>query len=324
MNTRSPVFRILAALVAAGAMHCAAAAATWPEKPVRVIIPWPPGGSTDIVGRLVAAELTNRLKQQVIIDNRAGASGIVGMQIATAARPDGYTFMVTSTAYGHLIYRAKANVDLDRSFAPVALLGFGDSALVVHPALAAKSVKELIALAKAKPGQLNYASSGVGGFPHMNTELFKLKAGVNMVHVPFKGAGPAIADVIAGNTQLIITSLVSVAPHVNSGRLRLLGVGGAKRSPGYPDAPTISEAGVPGYETAIWWGMFAPPGTPRAIIERMHDESTAIMEAPDMQKRLDEQGGVFTRMSPSDFGKLMKLETDKWMAVIRAAGIKEE
>ncbi|HUP94824.1 MAG TPA: tripartite tricarboxylate transporter substrate binding protein [Burkholderiales bacterium] len=317
------VLQLLAFVLASIGAVPSAPAAAWPERPVRVIIPWPPGGSTDIIGRLVATELTNRLKQQVIIDNRAGASGIVGMQIATQAKPDGYTFMMTSTAYGHLIYKSKVNVDLDKSFDPVALLGFGDSALAVHPSLPVKSVKELIALAKARPGQLNYASSGVGGFPHMNTELFMLKTGVKMVHVPFKGGGPAIADVIAGNTQVVITTLVSVVPFIGSGRLKLVAVGGAKRSPSYANVPTISET-VPGYETAIWWGMFAPPGTPRAAIDRMHAESTAVMASPEMQKRLDEQGGVFIKMSPAEFGKLMKAETDKWMAVVKAANIKEE
>lgn len=324
MNTKVLVLGILGMSFASLTLDPVASAATFPDKPVRIIIPWPPGGSTDIVGRLLAAELTTRLKQQVIIDNRAGASGIVGMQIATQARPDGYTLMITSTAYGHLIYKSKVNVDLDKSFAPVALLGFGESALVVHPSLPVKSVKELIALAKAKPGQLNYASSGVGGFPHMNTELFKMKAGVNMLHVPFKGGGPAIADVIAGNTQLTITSLISVAQFISSGRLRVLGFGSAKRNPNYPDVPTISEAGVPGYETSIWWGMFAPPGTPPDIIDRMHAEATAAMASPDMQKRLEEQGGKTMKMSSAEFGKLMRTETEKWMAVVKAAGIKEE
>ena len=317
------VLQLLAFVLASVGAVPGAPAAAWPERPVRVIIPWPPGGSTDIIGRLVATELTNRLKQQVIIDNRAGASGIVGMQVATQAKPDGYTFMLTSTAYGHLIYKTKVNVDLDKSFDPVALLGFGDSALIVHPSLPVKSVKELIALAKARPGQLNYASSGVGGFPHMNTELFMLKTGVKMVHVPFKGGGPAIADVIAGNTQVMITSLVSVVPFIGSGRLKLVAVGGAKRSPSYANVPTISET-VPGYETAIWWGMFAPPGTPRAAIDRLHAEIIAVMASPEMQKRLDEQGGVFIKMSTAEFGKLMKSETDKWMAVVKAANIKEE
>ena len=300
-----------------------ASAAAWPEKPVRIIIPWPPGGSTDIVGRLLAAELTNRFKQQVIIDNRAGATGIVGMTVATQAKPDGYTFMMTSTAYGHLIYKTKVNVDLDKSFDPVALLGFGDSAMVVHPSLPVKTVKDVIALAKARPGQLYYPSSGVGGFPHMNTELFKLKTGTNIVHVPFKGGGPALIDLVAGNTQVMISTLVTVHPQVSSGRLRLIGIGSAKRNPNYPDVPTISEA-VPGYETSIWWGLFAPPGTPADIVSRMHAEATAVMSSADMQKRLDEQGGVFVKMSSAEFGRLMKAETEKWMAVVKAANIKED
>ena len=298
-------------------------AAAWPEKPVRIIIPWPPGGSTDIVGRLVAAELTNRFKQQVIIDNRAGAGGIVGMQIATAAPPDGYTLMMTSTAYGYLIDKPKIPVDLVKSFVPVVLLGFGDSALTVHPSLPVKTVKELIVLAKAKPGALNYASSGIGGFPHMNTELFKLKTGTNIVHVPFKGGGPALMDTIAGQTQVYLSTLVTVAPGVNSGRLRILGVGGAKRVASMPNVPTISET-VPGFETYIWWGIFAPPGTPAAAIARMHEESNAVMAAPDMVKRLAEQGGVNKKMSTAEFGQLMVSEQARWSDVIKAAGIKGE
>src|SRR5690606_6393400 len=174
--------------------------AAWPERTIRIIIPWAPGGSTDIVGRLLASELTPRFKQQVVIDNRAGAGSIVGLQIASAAPPDGYTFMMTSTAYGFLIDKPKPPVDLVNSFAPVALIGFGDSALVVHPSLPVKTVQDLIDLAKRRPGAIFYASSGIGGFPHMNTELFKLMTGVNLVHVPFKGGGPATADLVAGHT----------------------------------------------------------------------------------------------------------------------------
>jgi hypothetical protein len=181
-------------------------AADYPARAIRVVIPWPPGGSTDIVGRILAADLTARLKQQVIIDNRAGAGSIVGLQFATAQPPDGYTFMMTSTAYGFLIDKPKIPVDLVNSFAPVALIGFGDSALVVHPSFPVKTVKELINLAKKRPGEILYASSGIGGFPHMNTELFTLKTGAKMVHVPFKGGGPAAADVMAGHTQLSFAS----------------------------------------------------------------------------------------------------------------------
>lgn len=324
MNTKLIVLRILGLLLASITLIPIASAATFPEKPVRAIIPWPPGGSTDIVGRRMAAEMDAHLKQRVIIDNRAGAGGIVGMQIVAQSPPDGYTVMITSTAYGHLIYKSKVNVDLVKSFAPVALFGFGESVLVVHPQLPVKSVRELIALAKARPGALNYASSGVGGFLHMNAELFKMKAGVDITHVPFKGGGPALTDTIAGHTQLMITSLISVVPHINSGRLKVLGVGSAKRNPNLPDVPTISEAGVPGYETNIWWGMFAPIGTPPAVIARLHAAVTAALASPELLKRFDEQGAVTAHMSSADFGKLMVSETAKWMGVIKAAGIMED
>ena len=310
-------------LLVAVALVPATAAAAWPEKSIRIIIPWPPGGSTDIVGRLLAADLTPRLKQQVIIDNRAGAGSIVGLQIATAAPPDGYSFMMTSTAYGFLIDKPKVPVDLVNSFAPVALIGFGDSAFVVHPSLPVKTVKELIALAKRKPGELFYASSGIGGFPHMNTELFRLKTGVDLVHVPFKGGGPATADVVAGHTQLQIASLVTVMPFVQSGRLKLIAIGGAKRNPKLPDVPTISET-VPGYESSIWWGIFAPPRTPADIIARFHAETMEVLSLPGFQKKLEEQGGAVVKMTPAEFGKLMLSEQNKWLEVIRVAGIKGE
>lgn len=297
--------------------------AAWPDKPVRIIIPWAPGGSTDIVGRILATELSNRLKQQVIIDNRAGAGSIVGLQIATAAAPDGYTFMKTSTAYGFLIDKPKVPVDLVNSFAPVSLIGFGDSALVVHPSFPVKTVQDLINIAKKRPGEILYASSGIGGFPHMNTELFKLKTGTNLLHVPFKGGGPATADVVAGHTQMQLGSLVSMMSQIQAGRLRLVAVGGEKRSPKYPDVPTIAET-VPGYSSSIWWGVFAPPKTPAEIIARMHAEIQDVIGTAAFQKKLDEQGGAVVRMSSSEFGKLMVSEQNKWLDVIKAAKIRAE
>jgi tripartite-type tricarboxylate transporter receptor subunit TctC len=299
------------------------AGAAYPDKVVRMIVPWPPG-PTDVVARLVATELTNRLKQSFIVDNRAGAGGIIGMQAVAQAPADGYTLMITSTAYGYLIAKPKVNVDLIESFAPVALLGISESALAVHPSLPVKSVKELVALAKAHPGSIYYASSGVGGFPHMNTELFKLMAGVDLVHVPFKGGGPAILDVVAGHTQVIITSQIGLLPQINAGRLRVLGVGSLKRSPSLPDVPTISEAGVPGYETSIWYGLFAPAGTPPAIIGQVHDEVAAIIASPDMQKRFDVQGVLIRNMSSAQFGKFMVSEAAKWMRVVKDARITGE
>jgi len=300
-----------------------AGAAAYPEKVVRVIVPWPPG-PTDTVARLVSTELTSRLKQTVIVDNRPGAGGIIGMLAAAQSPPDGYTLMATSTAYGYLIARPKPNVDLIDSFAPVSLLGLNESALAVHPSLPVKTVKELIALAKAKPGTIYYASSGVGGFPHMNTELFKLMAGVDLVHVPFKGGGPAVTDVVGGHTQMILTSLIGLLPHIKAGKLRVLGVGSLKRSASLPEVPTISESGVPGYETSIWYGLFAPAGTPPAVIQRVHSEVAASMDAPELKKSYDALAVLVKPMSPAEFGKLMVSEQAKWQKVVNDAGIKPE
>jgi len=313
----------LALLLASSTFLSIASAAAWPERPVRIIIPWPPGGSTDIIGRILAVDLTARLKQQVIIDNRAGAGSIVGLQLATAAPPDGYTFMMTSTAYGFLIDKPKVPVDLANSFAPVAMIGFGDSALVVHPSFPVKTVKDLIDLAKKRPGEILYSSSGIGGFPHMNTELFTLMTGAKMVHVPFKGGGPAIADIVAGHSQVNFGSLVNVLPHVQSGRVRLVATGGPKRNPEHPKVPTIAET-VPGYESRIWWGIFAPPKMPPDIIARFHADTNEVISSPVFQKRLAEQGGAVVKMSSAEFGKLMVSEQNKWLGVIKAAGIKGE
>jgi tripartite-type tricarboxylate transporter receptor subunit TctC len=323
MNAKPLGLGVAALLLASGILVSIASAAEYPARPIRVVIPWPPGGSTDIVGRILAADLTARFKQQVLIDNRAGAGSIVGLQFATAQPPDGYTLMMTSTAYGFLIDKPKVPVDLVNSFAPVALIGFGESAIIVHPSLPVKTVKDLIDLAKKRPGEILYSSSGIGGFPHMNTELFTLKTGAKMVHVPFKGGGPAIMDVVAGHSQLNFGSLVTVLPHVNSGRVRLVATGGAKRNPKHPNVPAIAET-VPGYESQIWWGIFAPPKTPADIIARFHAETMEVISTPLFEKRLDEQGGMVVKMSSAGFGKLMVSEQNKWLEVIRAAGIKGE
>ena len=308
----------LAALALAGNAHAA-----WPEKTVRIVIPWPPGGSTDIVGRLLAAELTQRLKQQFLIDNRAGAASIIGLQLASQLPPDGYSLMMTSTAYGFLIDKPKVPIDLVNSFAPVAFIGMGDSAFAIHPSLRVNSVKELITLAKKRPGEIFYASSGIGGFPHMSTELFKMMTKTNLVHVPFKGGGPAAADVMAGHTQVYLGSLPTIAAFINSGRMKLLATGGAKRNANYPKIPTVAET-VPGYESSIWWGMFAPKATPADIVARVHAGINAALTSPELLRRLNEQGAVPAKMSSAEFGSLMVSETNKWLEVIRVAGIKGE
>ena len=317
------MLRFIAGLALAALALAGNAYAAWPEKTVRIVIPWPPGGSTDIVGRLLAAELTQRLKQQFLIDNRAGAASIIGLQIASQLPPDGYSLMMTSTAYGFLIDKPKVPVDLVNSFAPVAFIGMGDSAFAIHPSLQVNSVKELITLAKKRPGEIFYASSGIGGFPHMSTELFKMMTKTNLVHVPFKGGGPAAADVMAGHTQVYLGSLPTIAAFINSGRMKLLATGGTKRNANYPKIPTVAET-VPGYESSIWWGIFAPKTTPADIIARVHAGINAALTSPELLRRLDEQGAVPTKMSSAEFGRLMVSETNKWLEVIRVAGIKGE
>ena len=313
-------FGLLFALSAIGPR---AYSASWPEKPVRMIIPWPPGGGTDVVGRFATSELSKLVKQQVIVDNRSGAGGIVGMQLAAQAPGDGYTLLLTSTSYGYLINK-DSKVDLVTTFIPVALIALSDAAMTVNPSLPVRSTKELIALAKARPGQIFYASSGIGGFGHMSTELLKFKAGINLTHVPFKGGGPAAIDTMAGNTQVFIGAVLTAITHSKAGRLRIMGTGGATRNRRLPDVPTIGET-VTGYESYIWYGVFAPRGTPSAVIAHINAEiNSGLLESPDYLRRLDEQGAERQPMSPEDFGKFMAKETAKWDEVINAAGIKGE
>jgi tripartite-type tricarboxylate transporter receptor subunit TctC len=301
-----------------------AAAQSYPTKPVRLIVPFPPGGSNDIVGRLVAQELSGRLGKQVVVDNRGGAGGVLGSEIAANSEPDGHTLLVISVAYAFNPSLYKLRFDPEKSFVPVAMMGVGPNALTVNPKLQANSVKELIALAKAQPGKLNYASAGVGTFQHLGSELFRIMSGTNIVHVPFKGGGPAMVDVIAGNTQICLASLIQVIPHVDSKRLKLLGIGGAKRAKVYPNVPTISEGGVPGYDASNLWGILAPAKTPIAIVERLHKEINSILGSPEIQKQFDSQGAETAIMSRAEFGKLIKTEMVKWAKVVKEAGIKAE
>ena len=315
---------VMAAL--AGLSAFPALAQAYPVKPIRLIVPFPPGGSNDIVGRMIAHELSGRLGQQMVVDNRGGAGGMIGTETAAHARPDGYTLLIISVAYAYnpSIYKSLLKYDPEKSFTPISMLGTGPNALTVHPQLPAKTVKDLIAMAKAKPGSLNYASAGVGSFQHLSSEMFRIMAGVNMIHVPFKGGGPAMADVIAGNTQICIGSLLQVIPHIRSGRLRALGTGGAKRVPALPDVPTIAEAGVPGYEANNWWGLLAPAGTPAPIIKRLHTETAAVLAMPEIRKRFEAEGAEAVNMGPAEFGKFIRAETVKWSRVVREAKIEAQ
>jgi tripartite-type tricarboxylate transporter receptor subunit TctC len=297
----------------------------YPSKPVRLIVPFPPGGSNDIVARMVGTQLADRLGKQVIVDNRSGAGGVVGTEVAAKAPPDGYTLLLVSSAYAISpgLYK-QLPYDPAKAFVPVAILATGPNAVCVYPGLPVKSVKDLIALAKEKPGKLNYAAAGPGSFQHLGAELFKSMAGVDIVGVQFKGGGPALIDVVGGHSQINIGSLVQALPHIRSGKLRVLGVGGAKRSSILPDVPTIAEAGVPGYEASNWWGIAAPAGTPPAVVERLHRELSAILGSAETQKRFLDEGAEVVRMSPAEFGAFIATETAKWTRVIKEADIKPE
>lgn len=301
-----------------------AVAQTFPTKPLRLVIPFPPGGSNDVVGRMIAFQLSERIGKSVVVDNQGGAGGIIGTEAVARANPDGYTLLLISVAHAFGASMYKLPYDPIGAFAPVSILGTGPVALCVNPKLPVSSVQELIALAKSKPGELNYATAGVGSFQHLASALFKLQSGLDIVHIPFKGGGPAMADVVAGNTQIVIGSLIQMLPQINSGRLKILGIGSAKRVPALPKVPTISEAGVPGYEATNWWGIVAPAGTPRPVIDRLHKELSAVLATSETRKRFETEGGEAVQMSSDDFGKFIVSETAKWAKVVKEAGIKPE
>lgn len=300
------------------------AADTYPNKPVRLIIPFPPGGSNDIIGRLIATKLTDRLGKQVVADNRGGAGGVVGTEMAAKAAPDGHTLVII--AAGHAINPAlyKLPYDHDKSFVPIAKMGSGPNVLAVYPGLPVGSVKELVALAKKQPGKLVCASSGIGSFNHLGGELFKMMAGVDFKIIQFKGGGPAMIDTMGGHSHISLGTLTQSLPHIKSGKLKALGVGGRNRNPLLPDVPTIAEAGVRGYEATNWWGMLAPTGTPKAIVDRLQKELASIMSSEDTKKMFADQGAEAEMMGSDEFAKFIVAETEKWGKVVRESHIKVE
>ena len=306
------------------ALSLAAAAQPYPSKPVRLIIPFPPGGSNDVVGRVIGAQLAGRLGQSVVIDNRGGGGGTIGINAAAKSPADGYTLLLVSAGYPMSIALGWMPPESMQWFAPVASVGTGPSLLVVPAALPVHSVKELVALAKRKPGELNAGSAGPGSFQHLATELFRLQAGIDIVIVQYKGGGPALTDTIAGQVHMNIGSVVQNLPHVRSGKLRALGVGGAKRIPAAPEVPTFAEAGVQGAEATNWWGIVAPAGTPAPVLNRLQQEIAAILDAADTRKRFELEGAEGLRMSPAQFGELIAAETAKWTRVVKDAKIKAE
>jgi len=298
-----------------------AAADDYPNRPVRLIIPFPPGGSNDVVGRMVAKQLSEKLGQQVYVDNRAGAGGTIGTEAVSKAEPDGYTLAIVSIA--HAVNPALYTLHYDpiTSFTPISILATGPNVLVVNPTSPIKSVKDLLRMAKEKPGELDYASAGVGSFQHLGAELFKLEAHVNLTHVPYKGGGPAMQDVIAGHVKIMFSSLVQTTPFIKSGALVALGTGGAKRNPVLPDVPTISEAGVPGYVGDNWWGIVAPAGLPAPLTDKIYKAVQAALKSPELQAQFDREGAATAEMTPAEFGKYIETEIVKWGRVVREGHI---
>jgi len=315
---------LLAIATSAIALAAPAAAQDYPDRPVRVIVPFPPGGVNDIVGRMIATQLSERLGKQFVVENRTGAASIVGSEIAANAPKDGYTLLVVSIVNAVNPWLYKLPYDPKTAFVPIAFLAQAPTVLVVNPTLPVNSIKELLALAKGKPGEVLYASAGVGSFMHLGGELFKLTAGIDLMHVPFRGGGPAMIDLVAGNTKVGFATTITTSPFIKSGKLKGLGVGALKRSAVLPELPTVAEAGVPDYEVANWIGMVAPAGTPKDIIDKLNKEIAAIQASPEGQKLLAARGAEAVNMSPAEFGAFMTREMAKWERVVREGKIKRE
>ncbi len=301
------------------------AAQTYPTKPIRLIVPFAPGGGTDLTARSIALKLTDAWGQTVIADNRPGANGTIAVDLAAKSAPDGYTLTMISSSHSvnASLYK-NLPYDLTRDLAPITQATTQPYALVVHPSVPAKSVKELIALAKAKPGTLNYGSSGTGGLSHLSGALFASFAAINLTHIPYKGGAPAMNDVIAGQIQMLFSTILQSHAHIKSGRLRALAVTTARRSPAEPSLQTMQEAGVPGYEVAGWYGVMAPAGTPPAIIVKLNKQIVRILHAPDIKDRLSADGSEPVGNTPEQFGVHIKSEVAKWNNVIKEAGIRAE
>lgn len=296
----------------------------WPAKPVRLVVPFAPGGSTDVTARLLAQKLTEAWRQQVLVDNRSGAGGNIGADFVAKAAPDGYTLLLATTgvmAINHRLYRTLP-YDSQRDLAPVTQIGSLPLILIVHPSLPVRSVKELVAFAKARPGQLSYASSGVGGATHMTAEIFRMMTGVDIVHIPYKGSGQAMADLVSGQVPMAFDQITSSLPQVEAGRLRALAVTSAKRFASVPNLPSMSEAGVPGYEAVSWNGLAAPAGTSREIIVRVQAEVARVLQLPDMKERFFKDGIEPVGSTPEQFAAHIRSERAKWEKVVEAAGIK--
>jgi tripartite-type tricarboxylate transporter receptor subunit TctC len=318
-----PTMRIRAFIVAA-VFSLPAAAQTFPAKPLRIIVPFPPAGAVDIASRAIAHELTKGLGQTVTAENRPGAGGNLGAEMAAKSAPDGYTlFMSTSgiQAINPALY-AKMPIDVNKELVSVAPLVSLSNVLVLHPSVKANSVKEVIAMAKAQPGKIPYASSGNGTSIHMSGAMFTQMTGIDMIHIPYKGSGPAVTDLLGGTVSMMFDNIPSALPHIKSGKLRALATTGAKRDPALPDLPTVAEAGVPGYESGVWFGLMVPAGTPKDIIARLNAETVKGAKSPEFIKRMTDLGYNIIPGTPEQMTEMIKAEITRWTPIIKASGAK--
>ncbi len=317
--------RTAAVLACAALATPAFAQPAYPSKPVRIVSIFAPGGGNDVICRLVAQQLTERLKQQVIVENRVGANGIVGTEVVARAAPDGYTFTLIPS--GHAVNASmykKLPFDSLKDFTPITLAGSGPLVLAVHPSLPVKNVKELIALAKARPGQLTYVSSGVGASGHLAGALFDTMTGTKMEHIPYKGMSLAVSDLMGGQVSMTFGTSLSVIPHVRTGRLRALATTGAQRSPALPDLPTVAESGVPGYEAGLWYGFVGPARMPPEIVQRLNAEIVAILAQPDTREKLASQGLDARSSTPDEFARVLAADIVRWAEVVQKLGLRAE
>jgi tripartite-type tricarboxylate transporter receptor subunit TctC len=314
----------LAATILLPSSSIFAASGDYPNKPVRFIIPFAPGGSTDVVGRLVATKLTERLGHQFVVENRSGAGSAIGSEVVAKSKPDGYTLLFNTSAYATNPLISDVPYDPEKAFVPIAKIGGAAAVLSVHPSVPANSVKELIALAKQQPGKLVSSGAGIGSFGHLATELFRSMAGINYTIVQFKGGGPAMIDTMGGHSQINMGSLALTFPQIQTGKLKALGYGALRRSRLVPDMPTISDSGVPGYEAIIWWALAAPIGTPNAIVEKLYKELEVILQMEAIKKAFDIQGADIDLIGPAATVKFIEAERVKWGKIIKDGNIKEK
>ena len=316
---------LFAALISLSEIATTHAASRYPERPVRLVVPFAPGGTNDVMGRIVAERLAARLGQPFVVDNRAGANSVVGSEIVAGAMPDGHTLLIVAAGFAiNPSLRRKLPYDTARDFAPVGRVGGGPYLMVVHPSIQARTVKEFVAWAKARPGQVNYASVGVGSPPHLAAELLKMTAAIDLNHIPYKGGGAVLPDLMAGRVSAFFGSISTLKPQVDAGKLRAIAVTTVKRAPAMPDLPTFIESGLEGYEVNGWYGLLAPGRTPAAIVNRLNGELRQVLDEPETRERFLQRGMEPAPGSAQEFGALIRSEIAKWEKVIRAAGIQPE